>query len=100
VLSEVLDRPVAAVRTPRLPAGHAVRADRTSLKPAFVTTHVRRGVAAWGVQGGLEFGSDLYVEKEAVREFEALTQYVRRSSITQEVALDHAIDSPSSPCRP
>ena len=57
LLSEVLDRPVATGQLLRFPAGHAVRADRASLKSAFVITHVRRGGAAWRVQGRLEFGS-------------------------------------------
>jgi hypothetical protein len=41
LLIEVLDRPVAATQTLRLAAGHGVRADRASLKSAFVVTHVR-----------------------------------------------------------
>ena len=38
---EVLERPVAAVQTLRLPTGHAVRADMAGLKSAFLITHVR-----------------------------------------------------------
>jgi hypothetical protein len=59
LLIEVFNWPVAAVQTLRLLAGHVVRADRASIKSAFVITHVQRARPAWRVQGRLEFGSTL-----------------------------------------
>ena len=57
LLIEVLDRPVTTEQTLRFPAGHAVRADRASLKSAFMITHVQRGRPVWRVQDGVGFGS-------------------------------------------